>query len=279
MSIYMGFNRSLPMSRMPSIFISHGAPNIVLSDLPAKTFLQTMAADLPRPKAIVVISAHFEHEGVAVVTDPHPAMIYDFGGFEPALYKMVYAAPGSPEVAEQAIALLAKAGLNPARVAKRGYDHGTWNPLILAYPKADIPVVVVSVDPTKDARHHYAIGKALVPLADDGVLIIGSGHITHNLRGFFQRGRDARFDAAIDNASAEFVTWIYDRVSNSDIETLLDWETKAPFPQENHPEAEHFMPFFAALGAGGEHAIGTRLHHSLQMGFFAYDHYAFAKAA
>ncbi len=272
----MSFSSS---SRMPSIFISHGAPNIVLSDLPAKQFLQIMAADLPRPKAIVVISAHFEHEGVAVVTDANPPMIYDFGGFEAELYKLVYAAPGSPEVAEQAIALLTKAGLNPARVAKRGYDHGTWNPLILAYPTADIPVVVVSVDPTKDARHHYAIGQALAPLANEGVLIVGSGHITHNLRGFFQRGRDAKFDAMIDNASAEFVAWIYDRVSNGDVEALLDWETQAPFAKENHPEAEHFMPFFAALGAGGEQAVGMRLHHSLQSGFFAYDHYAFAKAA
>ena len=267
------------MSRMPSIFISHGAPNIVLSDLPAKTFLETMAQDLPRPKAIVVVSAHFEHAGVAVVADPKPDMIYDFGGFEAALYKMVYAAPGSPQVAERAIALLAKAGLNPARVAKRGYDHGTWNPLILAYPDADIPVVVVSVDPSKDARHHFAIGKALAPLADEGVLIIGSGHITHNLRGFFMRGRDARFDAMIDQASAEFVNWIYGRVSAGDIEALLNWETEAPFAKENHPETEHFMPFFAALGAGGDHANATRLHHSLQSGFFAYDHYAFAKAA
>ena len=164
-------------------------------------------------------------------------------------------------------------------MAKRGYDHGTWNPLILAYPQADIPVVVVSVDPTKDARHHYAVGKALAPLADEGVLIIGSGHITHNLRGFFQRGRNAQFDAMIDNASAEFVSWIYNCLSKGDIEALLDWETKAPFAEQNHPETEHFMPFFAALGAGGDKAIGTRLHHSLQSGFFAYDHYAFAKAA
>jgi 4,5-DOPA dioxygenase extradiol len=278
-SCLYALQRRPPMSRISSIFISHGAPNIVLSDLPAKRFLQTMAADLPSPKAIVVVSAHFEHDGVAVVTDPNPGMIYDFGGFEAELYQMVYAAPGSPDVAEQALALLEKAGFNPVRVAKRGYDHGTWNPLILAFPEADIPVVQVSVDPAQDARHHYAVGKALAPLANDGVLIIGSGHITHNLRGFFMRGRNAEFDAAIDHASAEFVQWIYARVSEGNIEALLDWEIKAPFPKENHPETEHFMPFFAALGAGGPHAIGTRLHHSLQNGFFAYDHYAFAKAA
>lgn len=266
------------MPHMPALFISHGAPNIVLSDLPAKAFLQTMAADWPQPKAILVVSAHFEHDGVAVVTDPNPNMIYDFGGFEAELYKMVYAAPGSVEVAEKALSLLTKAGLNPVRVAKRGYDHGTWNPLILAYPKANIPVVVVSVDPTKDARHHFEIGKALAPLADDGVLIIGSGHITHNLRGFFMRGRDARFDAMIKQASAEFVEWVHARVLAGDIDSLLNWEQEAPFAKENHPEAEHFMPFFAALGAGGQQAEGKRLHHSLQSGFFAYDHYAFGVA-
>jgi 4,5-DOPA dioxygenase extradiol len=235
-----------------SVFISHGAPNIVLSDLPSKHFLQTMAADFPRPKAIIVVPAHFEHEGVAAVTDPAPNMIYDFGGFEAELYKMVYPAPGSPEIAERAIGLLAEAGHNPARIAKRGFDHGTWNPLIPAYPEADIPVVQISVDPSRDARYQSEIGRALAPLAGEGVMIIGSGHITHNLRGFFLRGRDPQFDAKLDKASAAFVAWIEERVKAGDIEALLNWETLAPFPKENHPEAEHFLPFFVALGAGGQ---------------------------
>jgi 4,5-DOPA dioxygenase extradiol len=258
---------------MPTLFISHGAPNIILSDLPAKRFLETMAADLPTPKAIIMVSAHFEHEDVAVVTDPNPSMIYDFGGFEAELYEKIYAAPGSPDVAAKAIELLRQAGLTPAIIAQRGYDHGTWNPLILAYPQADIPVVQISVDPNKDARHHFAIGRALAPLADEGVLIIGSGHITHNLRGFFMRGRDASFDAMIDMTSAAFVAWIVDRVAANDIEALLDWETKAPFPKENHPSTEHFMPFFVALGAAGHGGGGQRIHHSVEQSFFAYDHY------
>jgi 4,5-DOPA dioxygenase extradiol len=260
---------------IPSLFISHGAPNIVLSDLPAKRFLETMAADLPRPRAIVMVSAHFEHDGVAVVTDPAPNMIYDFGGFEAELYTMMYPAPGSPEIAARVIELLASAGLNPDRMAKRGFDHGTWNPLILAYPDADIPIVQVSVDPSKDARYHYAVGQALAPLAEQGVLIIGSGHITHNLRGFFQRGRDPGFDAFLDKASAAFVAWIEERVVASDIEALLDWETLAPHSKDNHPSTEHFMPFFVALGAGIAYGQGRRLHHSVEQGFFAYDHYAF----
>jgi 4,5-DOPA dioxygenase extradiol len=260
---------------MPSLFISHGAPNIILSQLPAKRFLETMGASLPTPKAIIMVSAHFEHAGVAVVTDPNPPMIYDFGGFEAELYEKVYAAPGSPQIAAKALALLEQAGLNPAAIAHRGYDHGTWNPLILAYPNADIPIVQVSVDPRKSARHHYEIGQALAPLAKEGVMIIGSGHITHNLRGFFHRGRDPKFDAMIDQASAAFVAWIEDCVTRGDHEALLDWETKAPFPKENHPTSEHFMPFFVALGAGGQEGHGERLHHSVEQGFFAYDHYAF----
>jgi 4,5-DOPA dioxygenase extradiol len=260
---------------LPSLFISHGAPNIILSDLPAKRFLETMAANLPMPTAIIMVSAHFEHEGVGVVTDPNPPMIYDFGGFEAELYQKIYAAPGSPLVAEQALILLEQAGLKPTAIAHRGYDHGTWNPLILAYPKADIPVVQVSVDPTRDARHHYAIGRALSPLANEGVLIIGSGHITHNLRGFFHRGRDPAFDALLDKASAAFVGWIEEHVRAGDHEALLDWETMAPFPKENHPTSEHFMPFFVALGAAGEKSHGERIHHSVEQGFFAYDHYRF----
>ena len=266
-------------SRMPSLFVSHGAPNIVLSDLPGRHFLNGLAGKLPRPRAIVMVSAHFEHSGVAVVTDPAPGMIYDFGGFEPEMYRMVYPAPGSSEVAAEALGLLNDAGFAPDSIAKRGFDHGTWTPLVLAYPDADIPVVQVSVDPSRDARYHYNIGRALAPLAETGVLIMGSGHITHNLRSFFMRGRSPAFDQAIDNATEAFVAWVHERAQAGDIEALLDWETKAPFARENHPEAEHFMPFFVALGAGGANTKPDRMHHSLQNGFFAYDHYAFRQAA
>jgi 4,5-DOPA dioxygenase extradiol len=266
------------VSAMPSLFISHGAPNIVLSDLPARRFLDDLASGLPgRPRAIIVASAHFEHPGVAVVTDPAPGMIRDFSGFGEKLERMVYPAPGSPQVATEAMTLLGNAGLRPVAIPKRGYDHGTWNPLYLAFPDADIPVVQISVDPSRDARHHFSIGKALAPLAQDGVLIVGSGHITHNLRGFFQRGRDQRFDAALDLASTEFVAWVEGNVASGDIEALLDWEAKAPHAALNHPEVEHFLPFFVALGAGG--GQGVRLHHSVQAGFFAYDHYAFGATA
>jgi 4,5-DOPA dioxygenase extradiol len=261
------------MSAMPVLFVSHGAPNIVLSDLPARHFMERLEAEIGRPKAIVLVSAHFETSGVTVVADPKPEMIYDFGGFEPELYTMVYPAPGNPELAAKVAGLLEKAAFDPHIAERRGYDHGAWTPLKLAYPDAAIPVVQVSIDPSRDARYHYALGKALAPLRAEGVLVMGSGHITHNLRAFFMRGRNPELDANIGGWVDAFTEWMREKAEAGDIDSLLDWETKAPFAAENHPEAEHLMPFFVALGAG---AGGTakRIHHSKQMGFFAYDHYA-----
>jgi len=201
------------MTTLPSLFISHGGPNIVVDDLPARRFLEGLSALVERPKAIIIMSAHFETHGVTVVTDPNPEMIYDFGGFSPELYRMVYPAPGEPRLAERVIALLDDAGLSPSRLGRRGYDHGTWTPLKLAFPKGDIPVVQVSIDPNRNARWHYDVGRALAPLREEGILLIGSGHITHNLRaviGAMRTGRampaeqGERFDA--------FVAWFADRI-------------------------------------------------------------------
>ncbi len=264
------------MAEMPSLFISHGGPNIVVEPSQARDYLETLAQRLPRPKAIVVMSAHFETHGVAVVTDPHPGMIYDFGGFAPELYEMVYPAPGDPALAERVFALLDAAGLEPAKVSRRGYDHGTWTPLRLAFPDADIPVVQVSVDPARDAAWHYSVGAALSPLRDEGVLLIGSGHITHNLRAVFSvmRGGAAANPAVADQVDA-FTGWFADRLAAGDRDAILDWRRRAPFPLENHPTDEHLMPLFFALGAGGSQAKAERAHASKQMGFFAFDSYLF----
>ena len=258
---------------MPALFISHGAPNFIISDLPARHFMEQLSTQIGRPDAIVMVSAHFETNGVAVVTDPAPSMIYDFGGFEPELYRMQYPAPGDPALAKRVIGLLGDAGFAPQAVASRGYDHGAWTPLMAAFPAADIPVVQVSIDPNRDARYHYALGQALAPLRADNILVIGSGHITHNLRAFFMRGRDADLDANIGGWVDAFTEWMHERAAEGDIEALLDWEKRAPHAAENHPEAEHLMPFFVALGAG-EGGRAERIHHSKQMGFFTYDHYA-----
>lgn len=264
------------MPTLPSLFISHGGPNIVIDDIPARHFLEGLSALVEHPKAIIIMSAHFETHGVTVVTDPKPAMIYDFGGFDPELYRMVYPAPGEPRLAERVIALLDEAGLSPSRLGRRGYDHGAWTPLKLAFPRGDIPVVQVSIDPNRNARWHYDVGRALAPLREEGILLIGSGHITHNLRaviGAMRTGQavppelGARFDG--------FVAWFAEKMAANDVEALLDWRRQAPFVADNHPTDEHLMPIFFALGAAGDGAHGERIHASREMGSFAYDCYRF----
>ena len=264
------------MDRLPTLFISHGGPNIVISDTPARHYLEALADGLPKPRAIVVVSAHFETDGVAVVTDPQPGMIYDFGGFAPELYEMVYPAPGEPELAQRVFSLLGEAGLRPGRIEKRGYDHGTWTPLKLIYPDATIPVVQVSIDPRRDARWHYEIGRALSPLRDEGVLLIGSGHITHNLRAFFSVMRQrAAPDPQLPAKVRAFTDWFARTLAEGDTAALLDWKAKAPFAADNHPTDEHLMPIFFAYGAAGESPKAERAHASVDHGFFANDSYLF----
>lgn len=260
---------------LPTIFISHGGPTIVLDDTPARDYLKTLSGRFERPRAIVIASAHYETSGPQVVRDPHPGMIYDFGGFPRELYEMVYSAPGDPDLAADVGKRLAAAGLAPTFSDKRGYDHGTWTPLILAYPEADIPVVQVSVDPDRDPAYHYALGKALSELRNEGILVIGSGHITHNLRAFFMRGRDPELDRNIGHWAGAFTGWMHDKLVAGDLPALLDYRRQAPFARENHPTDEHLMPIFFALGAAGEGAQAERTLDWKQMGFFAYDSYFF----
>ncbi len=264
------------MASMPTLFVSHGGPNIVTDDSEARDYLMGLSRLMPRPKAIVLVSAHFETDGVVVVTDPNPEMIYDFRGFAPELYEMVYPAPGDPALAERVIGLLDAAGLDPCSIGRRGYDHGAWNPLVLAFPQADIPVVQVSIDPTRDAAWHYRLGAALAPLREEGILLIGSGHITHNLRAIFPVMRQgATPDPDLVRKVAAFTDWFADTIAAGDVEALLDWKQRAPFTAENHPTDEHLMPIFFALGAAGKNPRGERAHASRQFGFFAFDSYLF----
>lgn len=265
------------MTSMPTLFISHGGPNIVLDATPARAYLENLSTLLPaEPKAIVIVSAHFETDGVAVVTDPSPGTIHDFGGFAPELYKMVYPAKGDPALAQTVFDRLQEAGLAPHTYEKRGYDHGTWTPLLLAYPDARIPVVQVSIDPKRDAAWHYRIGRALADLRKEGVLLIGSGHITHNLRAFFTVFRHGEMvDPALAEKVDAFTGWFAERLAAGDAEAIMDWKARAPFPAENHPTDEHLMPIFFAYGAAGEGARAERVHASKQMGFFAFDSYLF----
>ena len=260
------------MERLPSIFISHGAPTLALDNTAAHRFLQELGERLPRPKAILVVSAHWESMGgPAVSLAPQPETIHDFGGFPAALYAMRYPAPGAVDVAARAADLLAAGGFAVKRSATRGLDHGAWVPLRLMYPAADIPVSQISVLRGGSPAEHVALGAALASLRDDGVLILASGSLTHNLGEF----RGQAMDEAVPEWVSGFGDWMKNRLDSNARDDLLDYRRMAPFAERNHPSDEHLMPLFVALGAGGEHARAERLHDSYEYGILAMDAYAF----
>lgn len=263
------------MSSMPILFVSHGAPNLVLHKTACHDFLGQLGAEIPRPRAILVVSAHFETSAPAVTVDAEPATIYDFGGFEPALYQMTYHAPGAPALARQIAGALTDAGLPAAEVQDRGFDHGTWVPLKLIYPDADIPVVQLSVQPKAGPAHHLALGRALKALAADGILVIGSGALTHNLHEFFSNGY--RLDTPAPDWVRDFGEWMRTHIEAGDTEALVDYRRKAPNGARNHPTEEHLMPLFVAMGAAT--GPGQRIHTSEQYGVLMMDVYAFPGAA
>lgn len=256
---------------MPALFISHGSPELALRPTPAHRFLTGLAADLPRPKAILAVSAHWETAEPAVNVGAAPATVYDFGGFDPRLREIVYRAPGAPDLAERAAAMIEAAGLTVTRDANNGWDHGVWVPLHLVYPAADIPVAQLSIQPHRTPAHHYALGRALAALRDEGVLIATSGALTHNLRAF--RGQSV--DAPVPEWVEGFRRWMADRLAAGDRAALVDYRRQAPFAIENHPEDEHLLPLYVALGTSREGEPVRRIHASVEHGVIAMDVYRF----
>jgi 4,5-DOPA dioxygenase extradiol len=263
------------MDRFPALFVSHGSPMIAITPNPAHHFLRELGPRLGRPRAILVVTAHWTAPRVMVGTAAKPETIHDFGGFPPALYALRYPAPGAPEIARAAAARLRAAGFAVAEDAERGLDHGSWIPALLMYPKADIPIAQISVLPAADPAHHYRLGEALRPLREEGVLILGSGSFTHNLRAAFGLMRGGGAAETELPFTEPFLAWIGDKIAAGDVPALLAYREEAPHSAENHPTDEHFLPFFAALGAGSPGVIGERWHHSTDYGL-AMDAYAFA---
>ena len=262
------------MPQLPSLFVSHGAPNLVIDTIPATGFLKAYSRTLDTPRAIVVASAHFEAEPARVSADAAPEMIYDFRGFEPELYELVYPAPGDAELAAKVVGLLRGCGIDAELEHGRGFDHGTWVPLMLMYPGAEVPVVQLSVSPALGAEHHYRMGQALRSLCAENVLVVGSGALTHNLGAFF-RGGFSKDDPAPDWVE-HFAGWMHDKVAAGDIDALLDYRRQAPYAAENHPSEEHLLPFFVAAGAAASQGkTGERIHTSTSFGVLAMDAYAF----
>jgi len=259
---------------LPTLYISHGSPMTAVMESPARHFLQTLGGLVPRPKAILVASAHWDTESPTVTSPARNTTIHDFYGFPPALYALRYNAPGAPELAREAANLLEQHGLNCRIDHERGLDHGAWVPLLLAYPEADIPVLQVSLQSHGGPRHHLAVGAALAPLRAAGVLIIGSGSFTHDLRRF--RGGEA-LDAPETPDVTAFSAWMDAAICAGDIESLADYRGLAPYAAAEHPTEEHLLPLFVALGAAGKSMIPTRLHQSTEFGFLRMDTYAFVE--
>jgi 4,5-DOPA dioxygenase extradiol len=262
---------------LPSLFLSHGAPTLLLSETPARHFLAGLGARLRdaghrRPTAILVASAHWETARPTVNAVATNETIHDFRGFPEVLHRQHYPAPGSAELADRVSDLLCAAGLHGTIDRRRGLDHGAWIPLSLAYPAADIPVVALSVQSALGPAHHLQLGRALAPLRGDGVLIIGSGSFTHNLR---ELAWDAPAAGGGPDWVAGFADWFDAALTNGRTCDLLTYRRQAPHAARNHPTEEHLLPLYVALGAGGEGARAERLHASTTFGALRMDAYAF----
>jgi 4,5-DOPA dioxygenase extradiol len=256
-------------TRLPSLFVSHGAPTLPLEiSNPTHAFLRGLGPDIGRPQAILMVSAHWDTPLATVTTATRHATLHDFYGFPPELYAMHYAAPGAPELARDVISLLQADGIAAQGDAARALDHGAWVPLMLMYPQADIPVVQLSLQTIAGTGYHLRIGEALRPLRDHGVLVIGSGGATHNLREFFRPTAGVDFSYA-----TQFTDWLAKTLQDRDLDSLVHYRNLAPSAARAHPSEEHFLPLLTAVGAGGPAA--TRLHQSM-IGSLAMDAYRFA---
>ncbi|WP_106639290.1 DODA-type extradiol aromatic ring-opening family dioxygenase [Allosphingosinicella vermicomposti] len=257
---------------LPALFVSHGAPTFPLTDVPARHFLEGLAAELgERPEAIIVVSAHWETAQPMVNAVERNETIHDFYGFPPELYALTYPAPGSIALADRIQSLLLAGGVASGCDERRGLDHGAWVPLRLIYPGADIPVVQISVQPDLGPEHHVRIGRLLAPLRSERVLILASGSFTHDLSSF----RD--YYDALHAPEPEWVTrfaeWMDAALTDNRRDDLTAYRAKAPEATRNHPTEEHLLPLFVAMGASDGKA--SRLHQSTLHGILRMDAYAF----
>ncbi|WP_114239180.1 dioxygenase [Dyella sp. C9] len=263
------------MSALPSLYISHGSPMTAIQPRQVGVRLAELAQALPRPRAIVVATAHWLARQPQVGGASRPETIHDFYGFPRELYQIQYPAKGEPSLAARVTELLDQAGLPTTLDPTHGLDHGAWVPLRLLYPKADIPVVPMSIQPALGPAHQYAVGRALAPLREEGVLVIGSGSITHNLHDFragYSEEREAPY-------VRPFIEWIERKLAEGDTAALLDYRRQAPFAEQAHPTDEHLLPLFVALGAAGADAHATRIDAGIEHGLLAMDIYRFDSAA
>lgn len=258
---------------LPTVFLSHGSPMHALEAGAAGAAWAALGRRLGRPRALLIASAHWETARPALTGAAQPETIHDFYGFPQPLYEIRYPAPGAPEVARRARALLEDNRIDVEIDGARGLDHGAWAPLLYAWPQADVPVVQVSVQTARGPRHHLVLGRALAPLAREDVLIVGSGHLTHNLREL----RSVR-ETGVGPAEpyvGEFQDWVRDCIDTRDLDRLSGYRRLSAGGARAHPTEEHFLPLFVALGAAAPDYRAERLIAHVEGGVLAMDAYLF----
>ncbi|NQD93342.1 dioxygenase [Pseudomonas sp. CrR25] len=254
---------------LPSLFISHGSPMLALAPGASGPALARLAAELPRPRAILVVSAHWENPELLISSAAQPATWHDFRGFPPPLYEVQYPAPGHPQLAAEIATQLTDAGLPTRLDPERRRDHGAWVPLLLMYPQADIPVLQLSLPSSQGPTLQTRVGRALAGLRAQGLLLIGSGSITHNLGELdWQAGPEA-----VEPWAQTFRDWVVAKLASDDEVALHDYRRQAPQASRNHPSDEHLLPLFFARGAGGAFAVE---HSGFTLGALGMDIYSFA---
>ncbi len=256
---------------MPVLFLSHGAPSLPLEAGETGATWKKLGAQLSKPTAILVISAHWETSVPTISRAVQPETIHDFSGFPEELYRLQYPAPGAPQMAEAAAQALQQAGIPVSLDDRRGLDHGAWVPLSMMFPQADIPVAQLSLQPERDPAWHLALGRALRPLREQGVLIVGSGAITHNLRAVFRHPQGEPAPQWV----TEFRDWIASKIEAGDLDALCAYRTLAPHAVQNHPTDEHLLPLFVALGAASKVDDAKHLNPVMTFGLLAMDAWLF----
>jgi 4,5-DOPA dioxygenase extradiol len=252
-----------------ALFVSHGAPTWALEPGLLGPKLTQLGEQLPDLSAIAVVSAHWQTAGARVMRTSAPETLHDFGGFPPELYRLQYPAPGAPAAAAEAADLLGKAGFPASFDDRRGLDHGAWVPLRYLKPLAGTPVFQVSMPLDLDAPRALAFGRALAPLRGKGVLVMGSGSLTHNLREIEPP------DSRGEQYALEFTQWIRRRIQERDVEALVDYRRRAPHAARAHPSEEHFLPLLVALGAGDPKDAVRVIEGGVTYGVLSMESYVF----
>ena len=257
------------LTKQVSLFVAHGAPDLILSDIPAHKFLQETGLRLPRPRGIVVISAHWSTSDLQMTGPSALETIHDYSGWPAKLYDIEYRASGAGWLNDRLASALDKAGHSIRMGSRMGLDHGAWVPLSLMYPKADIPIVQLSLLDFSSPEQHFIIGQALDGLRHDGVLILGSGGLVHNLDSLLPEGSPPA------NWAQSFDEWLFDRLESRSLQKLFNFTSESELAHLAHPTNEHLMPLFVSMGAGWSDGFSRRVHQSFSYGNLSMTSYAF----